>query len=138
MLASISDLNDLDFRSSASGEQAKWVAEAQKWRLPYWDWALAGAKVPSIFASSSITIKDPKQSSGTVTIDNNPLYSFKMMVKNQQTAFDKLPAPYQLKDGHKGSPVRRSYHKHSPRLTCAVAESIQYRDENYAGIEELE
>ena len=103
MMASINDKNDLDFTTSSADVKNNWITEAQQWRLPYWDCALPTAKLPTIFATASITILDPKLPKG-LKIDNNPLCQYMLMTKNpisgklQATTMGNLPGIYEMKD----------------------------------------
>ena len=58
-----------------SSERATWVASAQNWRLPYWDWAASynQASLPVLLTSEKITISKPGNTSDSVP---NPLIRF--------------------------------------------------------------
>jgi tyrosinase len=64
----------------SSADQSQWVAAAQQWRLPYWDFAVKQSYlnppnygVPEIFSQNTVTILDFNGSQINV---QNPLWSF--------------------------------------------------------------
>lgn len=65
---------------SESENRARYVAAAQSFRMPYWDWAIivpAGQSVvPTSMSSQQILVIAPG-SDGKQTSINNPLYSFR-------------------------------------------------------------
>ena len=58
-----------------SSEQATWMAAAQNWRMPYWDWAASynEAGLPALLTSETITIVKPGNTSDSVP---NPMVRF--------------------------------------------------------------
>lgn len=77
------------------GEKIVWINEAKKWRLPYWDFALAenNGKVPDLFMPKSLKILIPGGSSESVM---NPLFRYHLFVKNKLTKMGDLPYPYKV------------------------------------------
>jgi tyrosinase len=61
--------------------KAKYVAAANTLRIPYWDWARDGAKLPASTTATTVSVNTP---TGRKTI-RNPLYSYK---------FQKFPFTY--------------------------------------------
>lgn len=64
---------------SESEGRSRYLAAAQSFRIPYWDWAIvvpAGQSVvPTSLSSTSIQVIQPGSGGKSTTIDN-PLYSF--------------------------------------------------------------
>jgi tyrosinase len=55
--------------------QARLVAAAAQWRLPYWDWAI-NQSIPAEFASPTIQVLSIPDGDSTVSI-TNPFYAYK-------------------------------------------------------------
>ena len=72
-------------------QQAIWTAEANSWRLPYWDWAIpqpyiANFGVPEIFTWEKITIIEPgAQGQPSLQVEvANPLWKFSNPLRNDK------------------------------------------------------
>ena len=99
--------NDLTFHSNV--EKQAWKLESNKWRLPYWDWALPSnhGNVPTLFTLSSVKIRVPAAAHGLQPppeLVSNPLYRYQMLVNGLPTKMGDLPHPYtvdsvKLRDG---------------------------------------
>lgn len=55
-------------------QQAAWREQADSWRLPFWDWGVAG-RVPDLAKYPTITV--PRPEGGTTRIDN-PLFQYRL------------------------------------------------------------
>lgn len=90
--------NELNF--TVASEKATWITAANQWRLPYFDWALPGARLPAIYGgkTNTISVRKPTASDGNTEIVVNPLYRFELSHSNPgpQATFGTLPAPYEF------------------------------------------
>ncbi|KZT33401.1 Di-copper centre-containing protein [Sistotremastrum suecicum HHB10207 ss-3] len=62
-----------DIIPTLPGDRDKLIAQAQQWRLPYWDWAVKNADVPDIVRSPNIQVL----TSTGPTVIPNPLHAFR-------------------------------------------------------------
>lgn len=89
---------DLQFNSQA--DKDAWIKESNKWRLPYWDWAIHTG-VPDLFRPLSVKLRVPLDPQGQ-QIDPeekiNPLYRFQLKVEGVLTKMGDLPEPYTVHD----------------------------------------
>ncbi|KAA8897513.1 hypothetical protein FN846DRAFT_783234 [Sphaerosporella brunnea] len=62
----------------ADPDRSRYVAAAQRVRLPYWDWSVDNSRIPSIVMQTTISVVSP-DSSGRAqrTTIRNPLYSYR-------------------------------------------------------------
>ncbi|MCJ1261407.1 hypothetical protein MMC22_001271 [Lobaria immixta] len=89
--------NNLKFNSDA--DKQAWINESTKWRLPYWDWALAANKsvVPALFIPASVEIRVPAAADGSQPAPEsvpNPLYRYQLKVNGVPKKMGDLPKPY--------------------------------------------
>lgn len=89
--------NDLKFYSDA--DKQAWINESTKWRLPYWDWALAANKgnVPALFIPASVKIRVPAAADGSQPVPEpvaNPLYRYQLQENGAPKKMGDLPKPY--------------------------------------------
>ena len=110
-------IDDLTF--TVPSEKSNWITAANQWRLPYWDWALPHATIPSIYADNitgdktQITIQKPTAADkSTEESVPNPLYRYRLpKTKDGQTqlTFGTLSEHYKFDKSQKGNtPVRFS------------------------------
>ena len=93
--------DDLKFNSDA--DKQAWIKESTKWRLPYWDWALAANKgnVPALFIPELVKIRVPAATDGSQLAPEtvkNPLYRYQLHVNGVPTKMGELPEPYKVDD----------------------------------------
>ncbi|KIW08130.1 uncharacterized protein PV09_01064 [Verruconis gallopava] len=82
------------------GEKEDWIAEAYKWRLPYWDWA-RNPQIPDLFKDPMIKIRLPRAVDGSLPPADptvNPLWRYECLVDEKPTPMGELPAPYAIKN----------------------------------------
>lgn len=60
-------------------ETEEWILAAQRWRLPYWDWAV-NPSLPDLFRDRSICIIKSWTGQGQPQMEevDNPMYRFQM------------------------------------------------------------
>lgn len=65
-------------RQFTGAQRDRYVAAANRVRLPYWDWASPGSqsRIPPILKQSQITVVKPGVGSRTI---HNPLYSYRFL-----------------------------------------------------------
>lgn len=90
---------DLEFHDDA--DKKLWLEERNKWRLPYWDWALNSAqgKVPDLFVPDSIDIRQPVGEGGSQQESENvpnPLARFQVKENGVPIKMGKLPKKYRV------------------------------------------
>ncbi|KAK4663665.1 hypothetical protein QC763_610400 [Podospora pseudopauciseta] len=90
---------DLEFHDDA--DKKLWLEERNKWRLPYWDWALNSAqgKVPDLFVPYSINIRQPVGKGGSQQESENvpnPLARFQVKENGVPIKMGKLPKKYRV------------------------------------------
>lgn len=86
--------NDLKFNSDV--DKKTWINESTKWRLPYWDWALA-SNIPALFMPASVEIRVPAAADGTQPAPEpvvNPLYRYQLQENGVPKKMGDLPKPY--------------------------------------------
>lgn len=91
-------IDTLEFK--LPGEKDEWVAEAYKWRLPFWDWA-RNPEIPELFRSPSIKIRVPRAGDGSLPASEsiaNPLWRYECLVDGKPTPMGELPDPYKIKN----------------------------------------
>lgn len=81
-----------------------WIAEANNFRLPYWDWGLSGATVPSMFTDDPISIVNPDGPNSNWT--PNPLTRFGLpeTATGEQLTFGTLDGKFKVVTGEKSPP----------------------------------
>ena len=63
--------------------EEKWTEEANRWRLPYFDWALPNADIPFIYRHKYIKVQSPVSGEDTLL---NPLFRYQLFVDGKHTA----------------------------------------------------
>ncbi|KAK0662965.1 putative tyrosinase [Cercophora samala] len=90
---------DLEFHDDA--DKQAWLEERNKWRLPYWDWALNSTKgkVPDLFVPSSVNIRVPLAADGSQPAPENvpnPLSRYQVKVDGVPKKMGDLPGDYKV------------------------------------------
>jgi len=90
---------DKDLEFDNDKEKQTWIDESTKWRLPYWDWALAANRgsVPALFMPTSVRIRVPAAANGwqpEPEVVKNPLYRYQLLVNGVPKKMGDLPKPY--------------------------------------------
>ena len=84
-----------------------WIEEAERWRLPYWDWAVKypDSEMPKLFTTEKITICNPKGSNDLYINMDNPLARYQLQDKfGHPQLMGTLEWPYTIEDDADSKP----------------------------------
>ena len=128
---------DKKLHFNTADEKQQWTAQANLWRLPYWNWALpkAGVGIPELFKVEKVKILAPLTATGSAEKPDevdNPLYRYELQVDKKATKMGDLPKPFTVDDVTLGSgiklPVRNilSFSR-SSELIETVVQMLRYQ-----------